>query len=193
MEKQQALDQLKEEIINFKGYSDKLKKSMQEVMGDNYHPLPFTGSIEAEYMFIGIAPGRLNKKYKDENEEDSAFKYGSGSILRKVLDDHKIELNRVFFTNIVKSNTPADGVFLEEDIIAFSQLLLKEIKIINPLRIYILGSDAKHYFLNFIGKYVDAETLRRTRYVKHPAIVSRGFMKFEEYNEQFGELPGLLL
>jgi len=105
MDKQNKLDNLKREIVEFKNYSEKLRESMIDVMGDNYHPLPFFGNANAKYMFIGVAPGRLDKKYKNPSEDDSAFKYGSGKILMRLLKDFNIDLELIFFTNIIKSNT----------------------------------------------------------------------------------------
>jgi len=150
MDKQNKLDNLKREIVEFKNYSEKLRESMIDVMGDNYHPLPFFGNANAKYMFIGVAPGRLDKKYKNPSEDDSAFKYGSGKILMRLLKDFNIDLELIFFTNIIKSNTPKDNMFLDSDVREFSKILLKEIEILEPEKIIVLGSQARGYFKDYI-------------------------------------------
>ncbi len=146
----------------------KMVQSRKEVMGEDHYPLKPFGNIDAKIMIIGIAPGRLQRKYKDPDIKDEyAFQYGSGDILNKIIDKFNIR-DIVYITNILKCNSPSDNIFEEQDVKrCITNFLSNEIKIINPEKIIVLGKQAREYF----EKYV--VTNSKVYFIYHPSYVMR--------------------
>jgi len=156
----------------------KMVQSRKEIMGDNHYPCFFKGTHNTKLMFIGIAPGRL--KTLDSANPDSAFKHGSGKILRRIFNDFNINLDDIFVTNILKCNTPSDGKFEIKDVKnCVNNFLKKEIELVNPKKIILLGAKARTYFHRYVGITENVYT------TWHPAAVMRGFKKYPDYVEQF--------
>lgn len=161
---------------------EKMVKSRTQVMGENNYPCMWAGNEDAKYMFVGIAPGRLDKKFKTSSEEDAAFKYGSGEILVQLFKDYSISQKDVFITNCVKCNMPFDGMLLEKDIEMCVTLFLKhEIEIVNPQKIIVLGKLAQNIFKKYFPKTL-------CFLMPHPAKVFRGYMQYKDYKILFEKI-----
>lgn len=183
LNKEQELKKLNDRLRQCNNCS-KMIQSRKEIMGKDNYPLVGFGKHNAIYFLIGIAPGRVKKKYKKENEEDQAFKYGSGIILKETLQQLNI-LDKVYITNLCKCNTPADNIFLNSDMkYCIDNFLLKEIKIINPKKIILLGTQANKYFNMFVKRKVNIDT----KYIWHPSYISRGYSTKEKYLEKWREV-----
>jgi len=160
----------------------KMVESRMQVMGEDHYPCSFVGDEKAKYMVVGIAPGRVKKEKKKEDEEDEAFKYGSGKILKKAFDELGIHEKEVFITNIVKCNTPEDGAFIEEDIeLCYKKFLSQEIAIISPKVIFALGRDAQRHLENLVPNGI------KVTYLFHPAAVMRGYVGYERFKDVLKE------
>ena len=98
--------------------------------------VPGEGPINAKIFFVGQNPG------KKEDLEGKPFVGLSGKFLDKMLKLAKIERKKVFITGAVKCHTPKNRKPSKEEIEACKPYLLKQIKIINPKLIVILGEVA---------------------------------------------------
>ncbi len=98
--------------------------------------VPGEGQISAKIMFIGEAPGR------SEDEKGKPFVGAAGRILDDLLKKTGIERSQVFITNIVKCRPPNNRVPEEDELIACRPYLDRQIALIKPKVICILGRTA---------------------------------------------------
>ncbi|WP_458721143.1 uracil-DNA glycosylase [Candidatus Nitrosocosmicus sp. R] len=99
--------------------------------------VPGSGGINRKIILIGEAPG------KNEDETGSPFVGSAGKILDQALIDARIERKEIYITNVVKCRPPDNRVPTDEEIrICTSEYLKKEIDIISPKIICILGATA---------------------------------------------------
>jgi uracil-DNA glycosylase len=101
------------------------------------YAVPGAGSITKKIILIGEAPG------KNEDERGFPFVGSAGKILDQALIGARIERKEIYITNVVKCRPPNNRVPTDEEIgICTSEYLNKEIDIISPKIICILGSTA---------------------------------------------------
>lgn len=176
------LTKLREEIIEC-SCCQKMVESRREVMGKDHYAIPFNNiNVDAKYVFVGIAPGRLNFDRSVLEEREVAFGKGSGSILRDVFRDLNLDENLIHITNICKCSTPKDKKFRPLDVYTcVEKFLLEELCILKPLQIFVMGRDAEKYFKEYISDFYNYT------FINHPAMVLRGFMKYEDYLQQIKE------
>ena len=99
--------------------------------------VPGMGSFTKKIILIGEAPG------KNEDDTGMPFVGSAGKILDQALVDAGIERKDTFITNVVKCRPPNNRIPTEEEIrICTDQYLKKEIDIISPKVICILGATA---------------------------------------------------
>lgn len=132
-EKAQALDQLRQRILDDKVCSDLADQAIQLVMGD--------GNVDADIIFIGEAPG------KNEDEQGVPFVGAAGKFLNEMLDSISLKREDVYITNIVKYRPPNNRDPLPAEKRAFWPYLVKQIEIIDPKIIVTLGRHSMGYFL----------------------------------------------
>lgn len=95
------------------------------------------GNINAQIMFIGEAPG------KEEDINGKPFIGRAGQLLTKILETTGLTRNQVYISNIVKCRPPGNRTPLpNERTICKNNILLKEIKLIDPVVICTLGAAA---------------------------------------------------
>ena len=125
-------------------HEDSLEKIADDVRGcplcklarTRKNAVPGEGQISAKIMFIGEAPGR------SEDEKGKPFVGAAGRILDNVLKKAGIERSQVFITNIVKCRPPNNRVPEEDELIACRPYLDRQIALIKPKVICILGRTA---------------------------------------------------
>ena len=98
--------------------------------------VPGEGQLSAKIMFIGEAPGR------SEDEKGRPFVGAAGRILDELLKKAGIERSEVFITNIVKCQPPNNRVPKEDELTACRPYLDRQIALIKPKVICILGRTA---------------------------------------------------
>ncbi|MDF0679937.1 MAG: uracil-DNA glycosylase [Candidatus Nitrosocosmicus sp.] len=99
--------------------------------------VPGTGNISRKIILIGEAPG------KNEDETGNPFVGSAGKVLDQALLNARIERKEIYITNVVKCRPPSNRVPTDEEIkICTSEYLKKEIDIISPKIICILGATA---------------------------------------------------
>jgi uracil-DNA glycosylase family 4 len=125
-------------------HEDSLEKIAVDVRGcplcklarTRKNAVPGEGQISAKIMFIGEAPGR------SEDEKGKPFVGAAGRILDSLLKKAGIERSQVFITNIVKCRPPNNRVPEEDELVACRPYLDRQIALIKPKVICILGRTA---------------------------------------------------
>jgi uracil-DNA glycosylase family 4 len=125
-------------------HEDSLEKIAADVRGcplcklarTRKNAVPGEGQISAKIMFIGEAPGR------SEDEKGKPFVGAAGRILDSLLEKAGIERSQVFITNIVKCRPPNNRVPEEDELVACRPYLDRQIALIKPKVICILGRTA---------------------------------------------------
>lgn len=125
-------------------HDDSLEKIAADVRGcplcklarTRKNAVPGEGQVSAKIMFIGEAPGR------SEDEEGRPFVGAAGRILNDLLKKAGIERSQVFITNIVKCRPPNNRVPKEDELNACRSYLDRQIALIKPKVVCILGRTA---------------------------------------------------
>ncbi len=97
--------------------------------------VPGEGSAEAKVVFLGEAPG------KEEAKTGRPFIGRSGKLLRKLIEEVGLKEREVFITSPVKY-LPVYVTPKPADVVHGKTHTLKQLKIINPNLIVLLGSTA---------------------------------------------------
>lgn len=105
-----------------------------------------SGPIDARIVLIGEAPG------KNEDEQGQPFVGSAGKILNKLLEEGGIRREDVYITNIVKCRPPDNRVPRDYEVEACHPYLKKQLEVISPKGIVLLGKTAAETML---GRKVD--------------------------------------
>ncbi len=113
-----------------------------ELSGTRNHVIFGEGNTNAEILLIGEAPGR------DEDIQGRPFVGKSGQLLDKILAACGFTREKhVFISNIVKCRPPNNRVPNPNEAATCLQWLLKQIELIDPKIIILLGATALKYIL----------------------------------------------
>jgi DNA polymerase len=104
--------------------------------------VPGKGNPKAEILFIGEAPGR------NEDQKGEPFVGSAGKILTEALSSAGLSRDDVYITNVVKCRPPNNRVPLHEEKESCQPYLSKELEIIKPKIICIMGNTAYGSLLN---------------------------------------------
>ena len=132
--------------------------------------VPGKGNPKAEILFIGEAPGR------NEDLKGEPFVGSAGKILSEALESSGLSRDDVYITNVVKCRPQNNRIPLQEEKDACNQYLEKELEIIKPKIICIMGNTAYESLLsgNSItknrGKMIEKDGQRYFLTI-HPAAV----------------------
>ena len=143
----------------------------QTVFGD--------GTINSEIMIIGEAPG------KDEDVQGKPFVGRAGQLLNAFLRSIKLNRNSVFITNVIKCRPPENRNPDSEEIKACLGFLEKQIDIIKPKVMVLLGKIAAN---SLLGEDKPMSDLRQKKFFinkseipivvfYHPAYILRSPLK----------------
>jgi uracil-DNA glycosylase len=98
--------------------------------------VPGEGSGSARILFVGEAPGRF------EDVQGKPFVGPAGRILDATLSKANISGSQIFITNIVKCRPPGNRRPKRDEISWCNDYLNKQISLINPKIVCILGATA---------------------------------------------------
>ena len=98
--------------------------------------VPGEGPVNSRVMFIGEAPGA------SEDESGRPFVGRSGEFLASMIKEIGLSRNSVFITSILKSRPPNNRTPTRAEINACRPYLEKQIEIINPQIVVLLGGVA---------------------------------------------------
>jgi uracil-DNA glycosylase len=131
-------------MTNNKVASDSLEKIASEVIScplcklsrSRINAVPGQGQLSSKIILIGEAPG------KNEDEQGKPFVGAAGRVLNQALEKADIKKDEVFITNVVKCRPPGNRVPENDERSICRQYLYREISLIEPKIICILGSTA---------------------------------------------------
>ena len=132
-QKAQTLDDLKAMVENFDGCSLKFSAS-STVFG--------YGNPQAEVLIIGEAPG------SDEDRLGEPFVGKSGQLLTKMLQTIGLNRHDCYITNILPWRPPGNRTPTDEEIVTCLPFLKRQIELVNPKIIFILGRSAANALLD---------------------------------------------
>lgn len=131
------------------------------------------GNPNASLMFIGEAPG------KDEDKQGRPFVGRAGQLLERLLKEAGFAREQVYIANVIKCRPPENRTPEPEEVLTCKPFLLRQIQIIDPQVIVLLGSVALKALFGFektISKMRGRELALEGRVViptYHPAFVLR--------------------
>jgi uracil-DNA glycosylase len=137
------------------------------------HGVPGEGPLNATVMFVGQNPGA------DEDESGRPFVGRAGKYLTKTLAEYGVKREDVYITNIVKHTSPKNRAPYPDEVVACLPYLLKQIYIIKPKIIVLLGASAKGTPRVAGIEYVE---------VVHPSAAMRFTKMREKFRSQICEL-----
>ena len=100
-----------------------------------------TGNFNAELMFVGEAPGA------DEDVKGEPFVGRAGQLLTKIIEAIGLKREEVFIGNINRCRPPGNRQPLPEEASVCRPYLLREVAVIKPKVIVVLGAHAAHNLL----------------------------------------------
>lgn len=103
--------------------------------------VPGSGDINADIMFIGEGPG------KNEDLKGEPFIGAAGKFLDELLNGIGLKRSDTFITNIVKCRPPKNRDPEPDEVKACYSYLEKQVAIIKPKLIILLGRHAMYRFL----------------------------------------------
>jgi len=136
MNKQEEMEVLTKEIQNCKK-CDLCKTRTNPVIGE--------GSLNAEIIFVGEAPGF------NEDKQGRPFVGQAGKILDELLESIKLKREEVYIANILKCRPPNNRNPTQEEIKSCTNYLNRQIEIIKPKIICCLGNFATDFIMKKFG------------------------------------------
>lgn len=100
------------------------------------------GPEDASVVIIGEAPG------KNEDQQGKPFVGAAGRVLNKVLEGAGLDRGAVYITNVVKCRPPGNRVPKKPEIEACSVYLKKQLEILEPRVIVLLGKTSAETYLD---------------------------------------------
>ncbi|MEM2760597.1 MAG: uracil-DNA glycosylase [Nitrososphaerales archaeon] len=118
--------------------------------------VPGEGCSYARIMFVGEAPGR------NEDEQGRPFVGAAGKLLTLALEEAGLSREDVFITNVVKCRPPNNRVPTDQERASCRPYLERQIKLIDPAIICILGRTAYESLLK--GGSITSDRGKLVRY-----------------------------
>lgn len=100
-----------------------------------------TGNFNAELMFVGEAPGA------DEDAQGIPFVGRAGQLLTKIIESIGLKRDEVFIGNINRCRPPGNRQPVPDEAAVCRPYLLREIAVVKPKVIVVLGAHAAHNLL----------------------------------------------
>jgi DNA polymerase len=138
-DKKQQMEEVKEALIELT--ESPLYAYRQE---QGYHAVIGEGSLDAQIMVIGEAPGEREAK------SGRPFVGASGRFLDELLATIGLKRQDIYITNVVKDRPPENRDPTPEEIALYTPLLTRQIEIIQPRVIATLGRFAMTFVVDFL-------------------------------------------
>ena len=122
-------------IKDLKDHQSSLRKTAKNLV-------VYDGNLNAKVMLIGEAPGR------DEDEQGIPFVGRAGQLLNKMLLAIKLQREDVYITNVVNWRPPDNRTPTDDEILEYLPFLQRQIDIIKPKFIFLLGGVAAKAILS---------------------------------------------
>ena len=102
----------------------------------------FDGNTKSKIMIIGESPG------KEEDEHGLPFVGSAGKLLNKMLSAIQLERKNIYITNTIPWKLTQNRAPTDQEILEFLPFLQRQIEIIKPKFIYLLGTSATKAILS---------------------------------------------
>ncbi len=102
----------------------------------------YDGNLNSNLIIIGEAPGQ------EEDEQGIPFVGRAGQLLDKMLSAINIHRKNVYITNVVPWRPPKNRTPTDQEILEYLPFLQKQIEIIKPKFLFLLGSTAAKAILS---------------------------------------------
>ena len=122
-------------IKDLKDHKSNLQKTAKNLV-------VYDGNLNAKVMLIGEAPGR------DEDQQGIPFVGRAGQLLNKMLLAINLQRENVYITNVINWRPPDNRTPNDEEILEFLPFLQRQIDIIKPKFIFLLGGVAAKAILS---------------------------------------------
>ena len=127
--------QIDEVIKDLNNHKSSLQKTATKLV-------VYDGNLNANVMLIGEAPGR------DEDQQGIPFVGRAGQLLNKMLLAINLQREDVYITNVVNWRPPDNRTPNDNEILEFLPFLQRQIDIIKPKFIFLLGGAASKAILS---------------------------------------------
>lgn len=102
-----------------------------------------TGATDADLMFIGEGPGA------EEDRQGQPFVGAAGQLLNRIIGAIKLDREQVYIANAVKCRPPGNRNPRADEILSCSGFLRRQIELVQPKVIVLLGKVAAQALLGF--------------------------------------------
>ena len=175
---------LQEIITNVKAHTCSLRAGCQQAV-------PGEGNPSSPIVFIGEGPGRV------EDEQGRPFVGPAGQVLNKLLASIGFQREDVYITNVVKCRPPGNRDPSPEEVAEHHDFLTRELELIQPKLIILLGRHALHWFLpNEQISKVRGKAKRQGQYVYfpiyHPAATLHNPNLLKDLQADFLKIPAII-
>ena len=139
----------------------------------------YDGNVNSHLMIIGEAPGQ------EEDEQGIPFVGRAGQLLNKMLSAINLDRKDIYITNVLPWRPPQNRTPTDKEILEFLPFLQRQIEIIKPQILYILGTTAAKAILStpqslgkLRGKWYEYKTISLESTIDvlvsyHPAFLLR--------------------
>lgn len=100
-----------------------------------------TGLVRPQVVFVGEGPGA------DEDREGLPFIGKAGQLLTRMISAMTLSRDQVFICNVVKCRPPGNRTPTEDEMVACSPFLFRQLAILRPQIIVTLGAPASQTLL----------------------------------------------
>ena len=173
--KRKSLDQIteiKDLIPLIFNHKSNLKKTANKLV-------LFDGNTKSKLMIVGEAPG------EEEDLQGLPFVGRAGQLLNKMLAAIQLDRNDIYITNVLPWRPPLNRTPTDIEILEFLPFLQRQIEIVKPQFIYLLGTTAVKAILStplslgkLRGEWHEYKSINMDNSVKvlasyHPAFLLR--------------------
>lgn len=120
---------------------DEIKNHCCSLRGGCHQAVPGEGNLDSPVVFIGEGPGKV------EDELGHPFVGPAGKLLEEALVQIGWNREDVYITNVVKCRPPDNRDPSPEEVAEHRPILQRELELVKPKLIVLLGRHALHWFL----------------------------------------------
>ena len=168
-----------DEITEIEDLIPLISNHASEIKNSAKRMVLYDGNVNSNIMIIGEAPGQ------EEDEQGIPFVGRAGQLLNKMLSAINLNRKDIYITNVVPWRPPQNRTPTDQEILEFLPFLQRQIEIINPQILYILGTTAAKAILStpqslgkLRGKWYEYKTINLASPIDvlvsyHPAFLLR--------------------
>lgn len=180
-----------DKLTTLRKINEDVKSHHCSLRGGCIQAVPGDGSPDSEIVFIGEGPGRY------EDEQGRPFVGPAGQLLSKLLNEIGLTRENVYITNVVKCRPPGNRDPLPVEILEHAEFLKRELDLIKPKLIVLLGRHAlSRFFPDELISKCHGKAKRKGEQVYftiyHPAAALHNPNLAATLREDFLKIPAVL-